>query len=192
VNDVDGALSALEAGDACVIPTDTVYGVAASLNAPGAVDRLFELKGRPRDKPLPVLAADVAALESVVSFDAAARRLARRFWPGALTIVLPRAPWFDTDLGGDVSTVAVRIPRHDVTLTLLEKSGPLAVTSANRSGEPPVTIAAAASTELGADIYVLDGGTCDGEPSTIIDLTTMQVLRVGALEAASVLNELEP
>lgn len=192
MRDVSDALRALEAGQPCVIPTDTVYGIAASLSVPGAVDRLFALKGRPREKPLPVLGPDADSLAAIVSFDERALRVGGRFWPGAVTIVVPRAPGFHTDLGGEGSTIAVRVPDHDVALSLLEKSGPLAVTSANRSGEPPLTTAAGATAEFGPDVYVLDGGTCNGAPSTIVDVPTAQVLREGAIPAAAVLAELAP
>jgi L-threonylcarbamoyladenylate synthase len=176
----------LAAGEACVIPTDTVYGVAASV---AAANQLFELKGRPREKALPVLGSDPLSLEGVVLFDDRAHHLARRFWPGALTIVLPRAPGFDADLGGDGTTIAVRVPAHRIALELLRLSGPLAVTSANRSGQAPATTAALAAEQL-PGVHVLDGGRCDGEPSTIVDLTTLRVLREGALPAATVLGEL--
>jgi tRNA threonylcarbamoyl adenosine modification protein (Sua5/YciO/YrdC/YwlC family) len=192
-SDIAGALEALAAGRVGAIPTDTVYGLAASLTAVGAIEHLFRLKGRPRDKPIPVLAHDAVALESVVVFDDRARRLARTFWPGPLTIVLPRAPQFAVDLGGRGTTIAVRVPDHRVALELLKDSGPLAVTSANRSGEDPFTTATGAAAEFGSKVFVVDGGVCDGAPSTIVDLTAAaSILREGALGATEVLGELEP
>ena len=185
------AVAAVGAGRVCVIPTDTVYGVAASLTVPGAIDRLFALKGRPRDKPLPVLGGDAASLEDVVSFDEPARRLAERFWPGPLTIVLPRSRGFTVDLGGEGTTVAVRVPAHRIALELIRATGPLAVTSANRSGAPPFTTAAEAVAEFGDDVCVLDGGTCDGAPSTIVSLAPTPIfLREGGVSAEAVLAEL--
>lgn len=188
--DIAGALDALSGGRVCVIPTDTVYGLAVSPAAAGAVEKLFRLKGRPRDKPIPVLGHDVASLEGVVTFDENARRLALKFWPGPLTTVLPRAASFTTDLGGRGESIAVRVPAHPLALELLRGSGPLAVTSANRSGEAPLTTAGAAA-QFGDDVYVLDGGPCDGAPSTIVDLTAGgSILREGALPGPTVLSEL--
>jgi tRNA threonylcarbamoyl adenosine modification protein (Sua5/YciO/YrdC/YwlC family) len=184
VSELDVALAELDAGRPVVVPTDTVYGLAASLRAPGAVAELFRLKGRPRAKAIPVLAHDAASLEEIVSFDERARAAAR-LWPGPLTVVLPRAPGFDVDLGGTGSTVGVRVPAHPVARELLRRTGPLAVTSANLSGDPPLTTAEAAREVFGASVVVVDGGACDGAPSTVVDLTGVpRVLRSGALDAA--------
>lgn len=186
---IDSALAELDAGRAVVVPTDTVYGLAASLRAPGAVARLFEIKGRPREKAIPVLGHDSHALEAVVSFDERARAAAR-LWPGPLTVVLPRAPGFDVDLGGTGGTVAVRVPAHPVAQELLRLSGPLAVTSANLSGEPPLSTAAEVQRVFGESVAVLDGGICDGVPSTVLDLSgAPRVLREGGL-SADMLQEL--
>nr|MDQ3958446.1 L-threonylcarbamoyladenylate synthase [Actinomycetota bacterium] len=165
--DIAAVAAALVGGGAAVIPTDTVYGLAA---APAHALALFELKGRPSEKAIPVLAADGAQLADVVTIDAAAAALAHDLWPGPLTLVLPRNPDFGADLGGDdPSTVAVRVPAHPVALELLRATGPLAVTSANLSGEPPSTTLAEAQSVFGerVDAY-LDGGACDGEPSTVL------------------------
>jgi tRNA threonylcarbamoyl adenosine modification protein (Sua5/YciO/YrdC/YwlC family) len=166
-----------------VVPTDTVYGLAASLRAAGGVDELFRQKGRPREKAIPVLGHDPAALEAVASFDERAR-VAARLWPGPLTIVLPRAPGFTADLGGTGDSVAVRIPEHPLVLELLSITGPLAVTSANLSGRPPLTTAQDARRVFPSGMAVLDGGTCEGAPSTVLDLTgEPRILRAGALDA---------
>ena len=134
---VADAVAALRAGSLVVFPTDTVYGIAAHPGRPGATERLFAAKGRPRDLELPVLAPDLAGARAVADLDPRGERLAVRFWPGALTLVAPRASgsagW---DLGGDPTTVGVRVPRHPLALAVLAVTGPLAVTSANRSGEP--------------------------------------------------------
>jgi tRNA threonylcarbamoyl adenosine modification protein (Sua5/YciO/YrdC/YwlC family) len=181
VTELDAALDALDAGRAVIVPTDTVYGLASSLRVPGAVAELFRVKGRPRAKAIPVLGYDVDALTEVASFDERARRAAR-LWPGPLTIVLPRALGFEVDLGGTGDTVAVRVPAHPLARELLGATGPLAVTSANPSGDPPFTTAAAARGGFGHDITVLDGGTCDGVPSTVLDLTgEPRVLREGGV-----------
>jgi tRNA threonylcarbamoyl adenosine modification protein (Sua5/YciO/YrdC/YwlC family) len=175
---------ALEQGQVVGVPTDTVYGLAARPDRPDAIRRIFELKGRPLDRPLPVLGADRRSLGSVALFNAVADELARRFWPGPLTLVLTRAPGFDHDLGGGAQdTVAVRVPAHPQTRWLLAAAGPLAVTSANRSGEPPEVTAE--GTQRLFDVPVIDGGKAAGEPSTIVDLTgEPRVLRIGALDPA--------
>jgi tRNA threonylcarbamoyl adenosine modification protein (Sua5/YciO/YrdC/YwlC family) len=190
VADLADALRALAGGRACVIPTDTVYGLAASLSAPSGVADLFRLKGRPRSKALPVLGADIDQLGAIVQLDERALRVARRFWPGPLTLVARRADGFDTDLGGEGTSVAVRVPAHDVALELLRSTGPLAVTSANRSGEAPVTTAAEARALFGGEVIVVDAGSCEGEPSTIVDSIERRVLREGALHPETVLQEL--
>jgi L-threonylcarbamoyladenylate synthase len=184
VSDLEDALAALAAGRPVVLPTDTVYGLAASLDVEDAVAALFRIKGRPRAKAIPVLGASAGDLERIVSFDERARAAAA-LWPGPMTIVLPRAPGFDVDLGGtDDGTVAVRVPAHPIALEVLERAGPLAVTSANVSGRAPAASAAGARAAVGAGFVVVDGGTCDGEPSTVIDLTSApRVLRQGALGA---------
>ena len=181
---VEEALVALGAGHPIVLPTDTVYGVGALPDRSEAVAAIFAAKGRPEDKALPVLGADRASLQDVGVFDRPAELLAERFWPGPLTLVLRRAPGFLHDLGGtDDATIAVRIPALAPTLDLLRASGPLAVTSANRSGEPPAATVEDARTALGHAIGVfVDGGRVGGAPSTVVSLVEEPVvLREGAL-----------
>ena len=172
-----------------MIPTDTVYGVAALPRAPGAVEAVFAAKGRRPDKPLPVLGSSASDLEAVAEFDPRARAVAQRFWPGALTLVLPRARGYDADLGGSASgTVAVRVPDCPAALAILRAAGPLAVTSANRSDEPPATRVADARDALGdaVGLYV-DDGPRSGEPSTIVSLVgEPEALRNGAIDPAEV------
>ena len=184
------ALDALRQGSVVVIPTDTVYGLACLPDRPGSVRKIFELKGRPDEKPLPVLGDGLGSLHGVAEFDDRAVRLATSYWPGPLTLVLPRAPGFTYDLGGDgTATVAVRVPANEVVLELLAASGPLAVTSANRSGDPPATSIEEAREIFGAGpaAYV-DGGPCRGEPSTVLSLVgAPTVLRDGPLAAADLL-----
>lgn len=186
---LEEALGALAAGQAIVLPTDTVYGVGALPTDPRAIAAIFAAKGRPEDKALPVLGAELTALTQVAEFTGPARLLADRFWPGPLTLVLPRAAGFDHDLGGtDPSTIAVRIPAFAPTLELLAMSGPLAVTSANRSGEPPAATVHDARDALGDVIGVyLDGGRVAGAPSTVVSLVgEPAVLREGALPASEI------
>lgn len=174
----------LLSGGLAVIPTDTVYGVAAHLDRPDAIASIFAVKGRPPEKPLPVLGASVAQLAAVADFDDRARKLAARFWPGPLTMILPRAEGFATDLGGDETrTVGVRVPKEPRTLELLTSVGPLAVTSANRSGDAEATTIEQARAALGDGVSAyLDGGRCVGAPSTIVFLVgERRLLREGPI-----------
>lgn len=175
-----------------MVPTDTVYGLAGALRR-DAITRAFALKGRPADKALPVLAATSSDLDGVAELDPGALRLARRFWPGPLTIVCRRAPSFELDLGGSGdATVAVRIPASGTLLEILRATGPLAVTSANVSGASPATTMDQAHDAFGRAVgaYV-DGGVCDGVPSTVISTVgDPTVLREGALPGADLLQML--
>ena len=181
------ALEALRSGEVIVIPTDTVYGLACLPNIPGAVSKIFALKGRSADKALPVLGHSAQALADVAMFDDRAVELARRFWPGPLTLVLPRADGFTSYLGDDASeSVAVRVPQNDVALELLAASGPLAVTSANLSGEPPAGTAEEAAAIFAGDVSAyVDGGRGGGVPSTVASLVgELSLLREGAVSRA--------
>lgn len=180
------AVEALQAGELVVLPTDTVYGVAADAFNPLAVGRLLAAKGRGRDLPTPVLVPNARTLDGLAdTVPQQARDLADAFWPGGLTLVLRHAATLAWDLGDTWGTVAVRVPLDPVALAVLDRTGPLAVSSANRSGMPPATDAAEAASQLGTAVEVyLDGGP-SGEPvpSTIVDLTgvTPTVLRLGAV-----------
>jgi len=182
---LEAATRALAAGLVVVLPTDTVYGVAVDPTVEGATERLFAAKDRPRAVAVAVLVADAAQAESVAGpMPDAARRLVARFWPGALTVVLSRRPGFDVDLGGDPATVGVRCPAHDAVRDLCRRVGPLAVTSANRHGEPTPAAAHEVAAAVGDRVaLVLDGGECAGAPSTVVDCTGAQpvVLREGAI-----------
>ena len=185
------ALAALKAGLPVAIPTDTVYGLAADPFAPGAVDRIFEAKQRPRSVELPVLVPDIeAALALATAVPDVAHRLMARFWPGPLTVVLPRRPGLDADLGEDEATVGVRCPGHAIPRLLSLRCGPLATTSANRHGQPTLTTAADVAETFGdAVAMVIDGGTCAGSPSTVVDCTGLEpkLLREGRIAWADVL-----
>lgn len=190
------AAEALADGHIVAVPTDTVYGLAADPTQPEAVARLFELKGRPDDVPLPVLVAGPEQVSQVAGeLDLAAAELAARFWPGPLTLVVPRRPTFTVDLGGPTSarqTVGVRRPDHPVVVALCELLGPLAVTSANLHGAPPATSASDVAETFAGSIQpmvILDGGRCDGVPSTVVECRgpASRCLREGAL-AWSVLH----
>lgn len=167
------ALERLEASQVVAVPTDTVYGLAAVAGDPVATDRLFAVKARPRHVDLPVLVAGLDQLEPLVAWlPAMAERLALRFWPGALTLVLPRRAGLVADLGSDDATIGVRCPAHPVPLALCGRAGPLATTSANRHGQPEMTTAGEVASAFETSVpLVLDAGPCRGAPSTVVDCT---------------------
>jgi len=191
----DAAEAAL-AGRLVVLPTDTVYGIGTRPDDPAATARLFEAKGRPRELALPVLVASREQAERIAVFDERARRLAGRFWPGALSLVLPRTErsrsWA---LGEETSTIAVRMPHHPLALALLARTGPLAVTSANRSGEPTPSTCEELQRVFGdaVAVYLCEPEPLVGAPSTVVDLTgpELRVLREGALREAELRAALE-
>lgn len=170
----DEVLSALDAGRVVALPTDTVYGLAARIDRPGGVAAVFEAKGRPADLALPVLIGRWRQVhEAASSWPRNASMVAARFWPGPLTVVVPARPEVGPLLGGDGRTVGLRRPRHREVQRLCRDAGPLAVTSANRHGEPPCTTADEVRAAFGEDQVplVVDGGRCDGVPSTVVDCT---------------------
>lgn len=171
---VEKGVEVLRAGGIIVFPTDTVYGLGVDAFNPSAVRRVYEVKRRVADLPLPLLLGDVcqvdALAEAVPGF---ARFMAERFWPGGLTIVLPKSALLPSHLGRG-ATVAVRVPRHAVALDLIARLGrPLVGTSANISGQPSVLTAGEARQQLGSEVdLIIDGGKCPGGvESTIIDAT---------------------
>jgi tRNA threonylcarbamoyl adenosine modification protein (Sua5/YciO/YrdC/YwlC family) len=193
---ISAAVTALQAGELVVLPTDTVYGIAADAFSPMAVNLLLAAKGRGRDMPVPVLVGSWRTLDGLVDeLGPLARRMVETFWPGPLTLVVRAAASLAWDLGETRGTVAVRMPLQPVALEVLQQTGPLAVSSANRSGLPPAVDAQDAERQLGGSVRVyLDGGPAgDPVPSTIVDLTGdhARVLRAGALEVDR-LRELAP
>ena len=193
---VDAAVSALAAGDLVVLPTDTVYGLAADAFTPEAVGRLLLAKGRGRSMPVPVLVGALSTLDGLADqVPEVARRLVDAHWPGPLTLVLRAVGTLAWDLGETRGTVAVRMPDNDIALDVLRRTGPLAVSSANRTGSPPPADAAGALEQLGDSVQVcLDAGpTGEPIPSTILDLTAdrPRVLRAGALDLA-LLRQIAP
>jgi tRNA threonylcarbamoyl adenosine modification protein (Sua5/YciO/YrdC/YwlC family) len=178
------ATSAVKRGDLVVLPTDTVYGLGTDAFDPEAVAGLLEAKGRGRDLPVPVLVGTIQTLEGIATgLSDVARALVEGFWPGGLTLVARVQPSLQWDLGETGGTVAVRMPLHPVAIELLKSTGPMAVSSANRSGQPPATTVDEAVDQLGESVSVyLDGGPSGAPvPSTIIDVTreVPRVLRVG-------------
>ncbi|TDN88520.1 L-threonylcarbamoyladenylate synthase [Microbacterium sp. BK668] len=189
------ARQAIGRGELVVMPTDTVYGVAADAFSAGAVQRLLDAKGRGRQSPPPVLVAGLTTLRALVAeVPPAVEKLVEEFWPGGLTIVLPAQPSLSWDLGDTHGTVAVRMPAHRIALELLEETGPLAVSSANRTGRPAAVRIEDAQDMLGESIavYLDDGYSKTGISSTIVDATSLvggaepriRVLREGAISRA--------
>jgi L-threonylcarbamoyladenylate synthase len=183
---IAGAALAVQRGQLVVLPTDTVYGIGADAFDPESVRKLLAAKGRGRDMPPPVLVSAPTTLDALtVGVPSYARALMDELWPGPLTLVCRQQPSLQWDLGDTRGTVAVRMPDHEVALELLARTGPLAVSSANRTGRPAATDADAAEEMLGSSVAViLDAGPSAGpEPSTIVDVTgpSGRVLRVGAV-----------
>ena len=183
---IAAASLAVQRGGLVVMPTDTVYGIGADAFDPAAVRALLAAKGRGREMPPPVLVSAASTLDALaVSVPGYARALVKVFWPGPLTLVCRQQTSLQWDLGDTGGTVALRMPLHRVALALLELTGPLAVTSANRTGQPPATTCDEAVEQLGEAVSVyLDGGpSLAALASTIIDVTSTvpRVLRAGAL-----------
>jgi L-threonylcarbamoyladenylate synthase len=178
------AASVLNSGGVVVLPTDTVYGIAAHPNKPEGVARIFTIKGRPTGKPIALLASDPdAVVRFGAEFPSVAQKLAERYWPGALTLVLPCGETFE----------GFRVPAHEGACALLAAcGGVLRVTSANLSGEMPALSAVSALKEVGleADLVLDDGVSPGGVPSTVVKVTkegVLTVLREGAISATEIL-----
>jgi len=186
---------AIGRGDLVVLPTDTVYGVAADAFNPAAVQRLLDAKGRTRQSPPPVLIPGIPTLDALASeVPDQVRALVSEFWPGGLTVILPARDSLQWDLGETGGTVALRMPDNRVALELLSETGPLAVSSANLTGEPAAETAAAAEAMLGDSVAVyLDGGSGGAAGSTIVDATgllkeggELKIVRQGVISAEAI------
>ena len=181
------AAELLRAGELVVFPTDTVYGLGAAVYNPKAVGRLFVAKGRPSDRPIPVLVSGVDQIARLTSHvDSRVARLIERFWPGALTVVLPAASWLPAELVRGTRTVGLRFPDNAVARSIIRQAGgAVATTSANRSDEPDARTAAEAAEALGGHVaLIVDGGPAPGGvPSTVITFEgdELRVLRAGAI-----------
>ena len=194
---VEAATLAVQRGELIVLPTDTVYGIGADAFDPAAVRALLLAKGRGREMPPPVLVSAATTLDALATrIPGYARALVEEFWPGPLTLVCHQQTSLQWDLGDTRGTVAVRMPDHDVAREILERTGPLAVSSANKTGRPAATDADQAVQMLGDDVaVVVDAGEAPGgEASTIVDCTGSQgrVLRLGALSLEQLNAVLEP
>ncbi|WP_440696897.1 L-threonylcarbamoyladenylate synthase [Clavibacter nebraskensis] len=199
------ARQAVGRGEVVVIPTDTVYGIAADAFNPEAVQRLLDAKGRGRDAPPPVLIPGQSTLDALADFvPDVVRRLVDEFWPGGLTVILVAQPSLVWDLGETRGTVALRMPANSFALELLAETGPLAVSSANKTGQPAAATAQDAAEQLGDSVSIfLDGGAAGGAASTIVDASRVteaggrvRIVREGAITRAQIQqligDELEP
>jgi len=188
------ALEILREGGLVAFPTDTVYGVGALPRHPQAIARLYEVKGRSQEKAIPILLSEAAGMEQVaVNVGVMAYTLAAAFWPGPLTLVVPKHPSLPEEISS-TPTVGVRMPDHPVALALLRQAGPLAVTSANLSGNPSCVTARQVLEQIGGRLpLLLDGGrTPGGVSSTVVDCTGLQprILRQGPVSLEDIRSAL--
>jgi L-threonylcarbamoyladenylate synthase len=193
---LEAAVTATREGGLVVLPTDTVYGLGCDAFDPAAVRELLSVKGRGRDMPPPVLVSARTTMDALaVGVPEAGRQLAEKFWPGPLTLICRQQSSLQWDLGDTRGTVALRMPDHQVALSLLARTGPLAVSSANRTGMAPATTVEEAEEMLGrsVDVYLDGGPATGGVPSTIVDATApaLRLLRPGALSLEE-LREIAP
>jgi tRNA threonylcarbamoyl adenosine modification protein (Sua5/YciO/YrdC/YwlC family) len=186
---LDAAIRAARGGKLIVVPTDTVYGVATRADDVEATDRLFEAKRRDHAVDLPVFVPSLDEAERVASLDARARALAARYWPGGLTMVLPRssqsAAW---SLGASTDTIGLRVPAHPLAAAVTEGVGALAITSANLSGQPVATTADELVSAFGdrVEVYLCEDEPLPSRASTVVDLTgpDLRILREGPISMA--------
>jgi L-threonylcarbamoyladenylate synthase len=194
---IGDAVAALHRGELIVFPTDTVYGIGAAPHDPAATARLFDAKRRPRDLTLPVLTATLEVAQTLARFDERAQRLATALWPGPLTLVLPRSHVSLTwDLGrGDAGTIGLRVPSHPLALAVLSAAGPVATTSANRSGVSPAGTCDELHGVFGdlVAVYLCQEERLTGAASTVVDLTQRdpRILRAGTVDADQIVQLLD-
>ena len=192
-NAIPWTAECLASGGVAAIPTDTVYGIAASLAHPAALDRIYAIKGRPDRMPLPVLVSSAGALAHLVHLDEAVTPLFDEFWPGPLTVVLPAAARLPERVLGPGQTVGLRLPNHPLAIEVIEQAGgAIACTSANRTGAEPGHTAAEVATALGDDLdLIFDGGQAPGGvASTVVAIEgdTLRFLREGAIPITEVIR----
>jgi len=183
---ITAAIAAAKRGDLVVLPTDTVYGLGTDAFSQKGPQKLIAAKGRDRNMPIPVLVGHVKALDGLAQrVDGVTKALAEAFWPGALTIVVKAQPTLRWDLGETNQTVALRMPLNPIAIELLNAVGPMAVSSANKTGQPAATNVDEAIAQLGGDVTIyLDGGQTPGNiASTIVDVSSgeIKLLRQGAI-----------
>jgi len=195
LDDVEKAVAVLRDGGVIAMPSDTLYALVADARDDAAVQRVFEIKGRGADKALLLFAGSLVLAEQIAVFNDMARRLAHRFWPGSLTVVLPKAPGFESKALAGGATVGLRVPDHPVALAVLRGlGGPVTATSANLSGGPDPVSAQEVRRQIGDAIdLVIDGGDCPiGTASTIVDCTGTEpmVLRAGLISEDTIRDAL--
>jgi L-threonylcarbamoyladenylate synthase len=190
---IEWAAEQLASGGVIALPTDTVYGIAASLAHPDALRRIFEIKGRPANSPLPVLVASpVTAQHLSDNISTDVELLLDRYWPGPLTIVVPARPGMPVEVTAGGTTVGLRMPNHPLAIEVINRAGgAIACTSANRSGEAPACDAQRVAATIGDDLdLILDGGIAPGGvPSSVIDFLggELHILRDGAIPAEHII-----
>ena len=185
-NGITAAIAAAKRGDLVVLPTDTVYGLGTDAFSQKGPQKLLAAKGRERNMPIPVLVGHVKALDGLAQrVDGVTKALAEAFWPGALTVVVKAQPTLRWDLGETNQTVALRMPLNPIAIELLNAVGPMAVSSANKTGQPAATNVEEAIAQLGEEVTIyLDGGQTPGNvASTIVDVSSgeIKLLRQGAI-----------
>jgi tRNA threonylcarbamoyl adenosine modification protein (Sua5/YciO/YrdC/YwlC family) len=184
---IEAAVEAVKRGDLVVLPTDTVYGIGADAFKSWAVAAMLTAKGRDRSMPSPVLVGSRSTLDGLVfTLPSAAADLAEAFWPGGLTIIVEHAPSLDWDIGDTGGTVGLRMPLHPVALEVLRETGPMAISSANKTGQSPAVSASEAREQFGFSVSVyLEAGEAapDALSSSIVDVTgpVPKLLRAGAI-----------
>ena len=192
-NNILKASKIVKNGGLVIYPTDTVYGLGCDPFNIKAVEKVFKAKGERKNKPLPILASEMKAVEKIAHMNKDAKKIAKKYWPGPLTLVVPKKPALPSIVTCNLASVGVRIPNHKVALQLITLCGGLLVgTSANRTGEKPPKTAQEAATQLGEQVdVVLEGGTTPlGQESSIVDLTSRKpkMLREGPVKLIEVLK----
>jgi L-threonylcarbamoyladenylate synthase len=183
---VERGVSVLKKGGVVAFPTDTVYGLGASIAIDSAVEKVYRIKERPRNMALPLLLADISQLNKIaIAIPTYARLLADKFWPGPLTLVLPKADSVSDIVSGGGKTIAVRIPAHPIPTALARGVGtPIVGTSANLSGQPSALTAEEAREQLGTKVnFIIEGECPGGRESTVVDLSgeSPVILRPGVI-----------
>lgn len=185
MGEIDRAVDAIEGGGLVIYPTETVYGLGADALDASAVERVFEAKGRPRSNPMALAVESVARAREYVEIDADTRAFMQEFLPGPVTVICERRPMVPEVLTAGDPRVGVRIPDHELARRLLTETPPLTATSANPSGEPPVTSLEELDRELrDACDALVDGGPTPGGVSTVVDVTAGVIYRRGLLAGA--------